>query len=31
MMSDDRWLAAMWRFFPGQLPPTSATVLEVGC
>jgi SAM-dependent methyltransferase len=28
---DDLWLAAVWPFVRGQLPPTPATVLEVGC
>ena len=31
MMPDDRWLAAVWPFVRGQLPPAPATVLEVGC
>ena len=31
MAPDDRWLAAVWPFVSGQLPPTPATVLEVGC
>jgi SAM-dependent methyltransferase len=28
---DDRWLAAVWPFVRGQLPPAPARVLEVGC
>jgi SAM-dependent methyltransferase len=31
MTPEDRWLAAMWPFVRGQLPPAPATVLEVGC
>lgn len=31
MTPDDRWLAAVWPFARGQLPPAPATVLEVGC
>jgi SAM-dependent methyltransferase len=31
MTPDDPWLAAVWPFVRGQLPPASATVLEVGC
>jgi SAM-dependent methyltransferase len=31
MTPDDRWLAAVWPFVKGHLPPTPATVLEVGC
>jgi SAM-dependent methyltransferase len=31
MTPDDPWLAAMWPFLRGQLPPAPATVLEVGC
>jgi SAM-dependent methyltransferase len=31
MTPDDRWLAAVWPFVRGQLPPRPATVLEVGC
>jgi SAM-dependent methyltransferase len=31
MTPDDRWLAAVWPFVSGQLPPAPATVLEVGC
>ena len=31
MTPDDRWLAAVWPFVRGQLPPAPATVLEVGC
>ena len=31
MAPDDRWLAAVWPFVSGQLPPAPATVLEVGC
>jgi SAM-dependent methyltransferase len=31
MTPDDRWLAAVWPFVKGQLPPAPATVLEVGC
>ncbi len=31
MTTDDRWLAAVWPFVRGQLPPAPATVLEVGC
>ena len=31
MPPDDRWLAAVWPFVRGQLPPAPATVLEVGC
>jgi SAM-dependent methyltransferase len=31
MTSDDRWLAAVWPFVRGQLPPAPAVVLEVGC
>jgi hypothetical protein len=35
MAPDDRWLAAVWPFVRGQLPPAPATapatVLEVGC
>jgi SAM-dependent methyltransferase len=31
MTSDQRWLAAVWPFVAGQLPPAPATVLEIGC
>jgi SAM-dependent methyltransferase len=31
MTPDDPWLAAVWPFVRDQLPPTPATVLEVGC
>jgi SAM-dependent methyltransferase len=31
MGPDDPWLAAVWPFVRGQLPPAPATVLEVGC
>jgi SAM-dependent methyltransferase len=33
MTPDDRWLAAVWPFVRGRLPPAPAptTVLEVGC
>jgi SAM-dependent methyltransferase len=31
MTPDDRWLAAVWPFVRGQLAPSPATVLEVGC
>ena len=31
MMPDDPWLAAVWPFVRGQLPPSPARVLEVGC
>jgi SAM-dependent methyltransferase len=31
MTHDDRWLAAVWPFVRGQLPPPPAPVLEVGC
>ena len=31
MTPDDRWLAAVWPFVGGQLPPAPTTVLEVGC
>jgi SAM-dependent methyltransferase len=31
MTPDDRWLAAVWPFVHGQLPPAPARVLEVGC
>jgi SAM-dependent methyltransferase len=31
MTPDDPWLAAVWPFVRGQLPPAPATVLEVGC
>jgi SAM-dependent methyltransferase len=31
MMPDDPWLAAVWPFVRGQLPPAPARVLEVGC
>jgi SAM-dependent methyltransferase len=31
MTLDDRWLAAVWPFVRGQLPPAPARVLEVGC
>jgi SAM-dependent methyltransferase len=31
MTPDDRWLAAVWPFVRGQLPPGPARVLEVGC
>ena len=31
MTLDDRWLAAVWPFARGQLPPAPARVLEVGC
>jgi SAM-dependent methyltransferase len=31
MTPDDRWLAAVWPFVRGQLPPAPARVLEVGC
>ena len=31
MIPDDRWLAAVWPFVRGQLPPAPARVLEVGC
>ena len=31
MTPDDPWLGAVWPFVRGQLPPTPARVLEVGC
>jgi SAM-dependent methyltransferase len=31
MTLDDRWLAAVWPFARGRLPPAPARVLEVGC
>jgi SAM-dependent methyltransferase len=31
MTPDDPWLCAVWPFVRGQLPPTPAIVLEVGC
>jgi SAM-dependent methyltransferase len=31
MTPDDRWLAAVWPFVRGQLPPAPASVLEIGC
>jgi SAM-dependent methyltransferase len=31
MAPDDRWLAAVWPFVRGQLPPAPASVLEIGC
>ena len=31
MASDVRWLAAVWPYVRGQLPPAPARVLEVGC
>jgi SAM-dependent methyltransferase len=31
MTPDDRWLAAVWPFVRGELPPGPARVLEVGC
>jgi SAM-dependent methyltransferase len=31
MTPDDPWLAAVWPFVRGQLPPAPAAVLEVGC
>ena len=31
MTPDDRWLAAVWPFVRGQLPPVPARVLEIGC
>jgi SAM-dependent methyltransferase len=31
MAPDDRWLAAVWPFVRGQLPPAPTTVLEIGC
>src|SRR5262245_9254062 len=31
MTSDERWLAAMWKFVRAWLPPAPASVLEVGC
>lgn len=31
MTPDDRWLAAVWPFVRGQLPPSPARVLEIGC
>ena len=31
MTPDDPWLAAVWPFVHGQLPPAPASVLEVGC
>jgi SAM-dependent methyltransferase len=31
MAPDDRWLAAVWPFVRGRLPPAPAGVLEVGC
>ncbi len=29
--ADDIWLAATWRFIGGQMPPSPATVVELGC
>jgi SAM-dependent methyltransferase len=31
MTLEDPWLAAVWPFVRGQLPPAPASVLEVGC
>jgi SAM-dependent methyltransferase len=31
MTPDDPWLAAVWPFVRGQVPPAPASVLEVGC
>ena len=31
MTPDDPWLAAVWPFVRGQLPPAPASVVEVGC
>jgi SAM-dependent methyltransferase len=31
MTPDERWLAALWPFVRGQLPPPPALVLEIGC
>jgi hypothetical protein len=31
MTPDDPWLAAVWPFIRTELPPTPATVLEMGC
>ena len=31
MTPHERWLAAVWPFVRGQLPPAPARVLEVGC
>ena len=31
MTPDDPWLAAVWPFVRAELPPTPATVLELGC
>jgi hypothetical protein len=31
MTPDDPWLAAVWPFVRAELPPTPATVLEMGC
>ncbi len=31
MTSDERWLAAAWRFVSDWLPPPPANVLEIGC
>ena len=31
MKPHERWLAAVWPFVRGQLPPAPARVLEVGC
>jgi hypothetical protein len=30
MTPDGRWLAAVWPFVRGQLPPAPASVLEIG-
>ena len=31
MTPDDRWLAVVWPFVRGRLPPAPASVLEIGC
>ena len=31
MSSDERWLGAVWPFVRGQLPSSSAKVMEIGC
>ena len=31
MTPDDPWLAGVWPFVRAELPPTPATVLEIGC
>ena len=31
MTPDERWLAAVWPFVRGWLPPAPATVMEIGC